>query len=139
MKMTRSSFVLLVSLATLAACSKKTDDLTPDAGAEVAGRYSVTQLRTDDGKTYSIQTGYSKTMEVVRLSETTIDLTLEFNEPNKTPNRVHITDPVTLKRSGQLITLHAPSGAQVGEYSAKILQLKFTENGQQGTMIGTKP
>jgi hypothetical protein len=135
----RFSLVLLIILFAGASCSKKQDDVTADAGVEVAGIYSVTQLRTEDGKTYSIQTGYSKTMEVVRLSENSVDLTLEFNEPGKTPNRVHITDPITLKRSGQNITLHAPSGSQVGEYSAKILQLKFTENGQQGTMIGNKP
>lgn len=138
MKTLKFSFVLLLSLFVFAACSKKEDAVSPDAGVDVSGTYTVTQIRTDDGKTYSIQPGYTKKIEALRLSESTVDLTLEFNEPNKTPNRVHIAEPVTLKRSGQIITLHAPSGTQVGEYSGKTIQLKFTENGQPGTFVATK-
>lgn len=138
MKTLKHSLVLLLSVVVFAACSKKEDAVNPDAGVEVSGTYMVTQLRTDDGKTYSIQAGYTKKIEAIRLSENQIDLTLEFNEPNKTPNRVHVTDAVTLNRSGQIITLNTPSGAQLGEYSAKILQLKFVENGQSGTFVATK-
>lgn len=138
MKTLKHSLVLFLSVVVFASCSKKEDAINPDAGVEVSGTYVVTQLRTDDGKTYSIQPGYTKKIEVVRLSETQVDLTFEFNEPNKTPNRVHITDAVTLNRSGQIITLHAPSGTQVGEYSAKVIQVKFVEDGQAGTFIGTK-
>lgn len=138
MKTLKLSLVLFLSLLVFASCTKKEDAVNPDAGVEVSGTYTVTQLRTDDGKTYSIQPGYTKKIEVVRLSETKVDLTIEFNEPNKTPNRVHVTDAVTLNRSGQIITLHTPSGDQVGEYSARIIQLKFVENGQAGTFIATK-
>ena len=138
MKTLKHSLILLLSVVVFASCSKKEDAVNPDAGVEVSGTYTVTQLRTDDGKTYSIQPGYTKKIEVVRLSENKIDMTIEFNEPNKTPNRVHITDAVTLNRAGQIITLHTPSGDQVGEYSARIIQLKFVENGQAGTFVATK-
>lgn len=140
MKTLKFTFALMLSLLVFAACSKKTDDaINPDSGAEVAGTYNVTKIRQDDGTMLTVQPGYTKTVQLIRLSETEVDVSLTLGEPGKAPVTLNGNEAIDLKRSGQTINLVAKNGSQLGSYTAKTLELKLTQAGQSGTFIGTKP
>lgn len=140
MKTLKISFVLLLSLFVFASCSKKEEAINPDAGAEIAGTYTITKVRYPDGTMGNVQAGYTKKVYLVRVSETEVDLSIENGVPGQTPEILHSNETAKLKRSGQTITLNSTAGDQVGTYTGGTLELKVLDvpSGQTGTFIGTR-
>ncbi|MBC7891617.1 MAG: hypothetical protein H7Y12_05330 [Sphingobacteriaceae bacterium] len=130
----------LVALFALASCGKKTEDaVNPDAGAEIAGTYTVTQSRLTNGSTVNVPAGNSITITLSRVSETQVSLSLRIAQAGQTPQILTPGGNLDLKRSGRAIDLFAPDGSQVATYNDGTLELDFEDGtGLDVTLIGKK-
>lgn len=137
MKTLRFFLIALLSVFVLASCSKKSDELNPDSGIEVAGTYSVNQFRTPAGQVGTI-TGAAFTIIVTRVNESQVTIALRSVPTGQSPRVINVPGTVDLEQSGNTINFFVSDGSQVATYTGGTLELDFEDPTMTGTFIAKK-
>lgn len=143
METLRFFFIALVSLSTLASCSKKSeDDVNPDLGARIAGTYTFTRVVIDGKESPIEQSNLTGEAVVERLSESSARVTMDFKvAASRTQGTL---DNVGLTDSGSGEVELTKDGFNLGRHTKNTVYLKVnltnTLNGTQQAivLIGTK-
>lgn len=135
----RSALFVLAALFTLASCSKKSDEINPDAGAELEGTYTVSKIRVvATGQEGTVPAGNVIAIEVTRVSETEVDL-LVAQSSNGQLTGSSTVEGIELRRSGRSVNLFDAAGNQQGTYQDGTLELTVRQpSGVVVTLVGKK-
>lgn len=136
----RSVLFALTAVLALASCSKKSEDvINPDAGAELEGIYTVSQIRlTSTGQVGSVPAGNQISIGIERVSETEVNLGVEQVKTGQNPE-TSVVEGIELRRSGRAVGLYDAAGNQQGTYENGTLELTITEaSGRALTFIARK-
>lgn len=127
----------LYALLVLASCNKKSDELNPDSGAEVAGTYTVSQFRNPAGQVGNI-TNATITITVTRVNENQVTASFRTVPNGQAPRITEVPGLIDLERSGNTITLVAFDGSELATYTSGTLEFTSEDPGMPGTFIGKK-
>lgn len=129
----------LAALFMLAACGKKSDDVNPDAGAELEGVYTVSKVRVvATGQEGTVPAGNVIAIEVTRVSETEVDVLVAQSSNGQLTGSSTI-EGIELRRSGRSVGLYDANGTQQGTYQDGTLELTVRQaSGVVVTLVGKK-